>query len=123
MLQATDWPVLRALIAAHLHVPRELVGADLLPSFQVFLSEQFEAHIYAPRIPYHPPAAGSALLRLVNKDRRIALPNLLSKNWRGATAVGPYWSELKEAVWQALNEAAPRDILLADQTMWLPLWT
>ncbi len=75
VLQATDWPVLRALIAAHLHVPQELVGADLLPSFQVFLSEQFEAHIYAPRFPYHPPAAGSALLRLVNKDRRIALPN------------------------------------------------
>jgi hypothetical protein len=115
VLQATDWPVLRALIAAHLHVPRELVGADLLPSFQVFLSEQFEAHIYAPRFPYHPRAAGSALLRLVNKDRRIALPNLLNNNWSGATAVGPYWSEVKDAVWQALNEAASRDILLADQ--------
>ena len=96
MLQAPDWPVLCALIAAHLHLPRELVGADLLPSFQVFMSEQFEAHIYSPRIPYHPRAAGITLLRLVNKDRRIALPNLLSKSWPGAAAVGSYWSESKE---------------------------
>ena len=100
MLQATDWPVLCALIAAHLHLPRELVGADLLPSFQVFMSEQFEAHIYSPRIPYRPRAAGITLL---------------SQSWPGAAAVGSYWSESKEEVSQTLNEAATRDVLLADQ--------
>lgn len=114
ILRATDWPVLRALIAARLHVPRELVSAELLPALQVVLSEQFEAQISWSKYPDRIPTGGEVMLLLVNKERRIPMPNLPDDQWQGAAAVRTYWSA-SEQIWQALDKGAAQSVLLADR--------